>query len=267
MSGGSGCSDTPAYPNRQGRRHFLIGTRLGHTVNENDYISHILDSDLSAYARLVLFIILRYRNRQTGECYPSIPTIAGAAHIGETTVKLAIRELVDFGAISVKKHRPKRTHFTCNMYCFEFDQAQYDWSNALSLDQSLDQSLDRSPHDRKPIEPIKGITNVIPKGKSEINLVVNLPPNVPWEDWERFVAHRRAKRAPIKTQDTINLLVKKLTESVDPVEMINQSIANGWTGLFPEKSGPPKKSYSDTLRNAAETAIHNLGKVSEHEIY
>ena len=62
-----------------------------------------------------------------------------------------------------------------------------------------------------------------------------LPAWLPATAWHDYVEHRKAKRSTL-TARAAELAIEKLDKlrriGFDPVEVIKQSIANGWTGLF-----------------------------------
>ncbi|MCY2115859.1 replication protein [Klebsiella pneumoniae] len=68
---------------------------------------------------------------------------------------------------------------------------------------------------------------------------VQLPDWLSAEIWSSWVAYRRDLKKPIKSQQTvtqaINLLDRFRLNGYSPDEIINQSIANGWQGLFEPK--------------------------------
>ncbi|HCI6438682.1 replication protein [Klebsiella variicola] len=68
---------------------------------------------------------------------------------------------------------------------------------------------------------------------------VQLPDWLSAEIWSSWVAYRRDLKKPIKSQQTvtqaINLLDRCRLNGYSPAEIINQSIANGWQGLFEPK--------------------------------
>lgn len=59
--------------------------------------------------------------------------------------------------------------------------------------------------------------------------------------WASWVSYRHDLKKPIKSQQTvtqsINLLERCRNNGYQPEEIINQSIANGWQGLFEPKAG------------------------------
>ncbi|HEE0498876.1 TPA: replication protein [Klebsiella pneumoniae] len=73
---------------------------------------------------------------------------------------------------------------------------------------------------------------------------VQLPDWLSAEIWSSWVAYRRDLKKPIKSQQTvtqaINLLDRCRQNGYSPDEIINQSIANGWQGLFEPKGAKPQ---------------------------
>lgn len=54
------------------------------------------------------------------------------------------------------------------------------------------------------------------------------------ETADAYIDHRKAKRA-VMSEHAAELIAKKLTGHPDPDAVVLESIANGWTGVFPEK--------------------------------
>lgn len=64
------------------------------------------------------------------------------------------------------------------------------------------------------------------------------PPNVSPEVWAKWVKHRKELGKSLK-ETTCEAQVKLLADHSNPDAVIAKSIANGWTGLFPEGVGAP----------------------------
>lgn len=65
-----------------------------------------------------------------------------------------------------------------------------------------------------------------------------LPDWMPPADWQAFIDHRKRVRSPmtdLAQTKAIAELDRLRTDGHDPVRVINQSIINGWKGLFPLK--------------------------------
>lgn len=72
-----------------------------------------------------------------------------------------------------------------------------------------------------------------------------------------FEEHRKKLRAPM-TERAFELILKKLarfrTEGMDPVEVLEQSIMNGWVGIFPVRKEGTSESKSFQERRSEKTA-------------
>lgn len=80
---------------------------------------------------------------------------------------------------------------------------------------------------------------------------VQLPDWLSAEIWSSWVAYRRDLKKPIKSQQTvtqaINLLDRCRLNGYSPEEIINQSIANGWQGLFEPKGARPQRQQESRV--------------------
>ncbi|EFB4450725.1 replication protein [Escherichia coli] len=95
-----------------------------------------------------------------------------------------------------------------------------------------------------------------PRAVSFDALAVQLPDWLSAEIWSSWVAYRRDLKKPIKSQQTvtqaINLLERCKCSGYQPEEIINQSIANGWQGLFePKGIKQPARNQSRVSENFA----------------
>ncbi|WP_105875213.1 replication protein [Cronobacter malonaticus] len=92
------------------------------------------------------------------------------------------------------------------------------------------------------IQNTKNITPLSPQGgKAKFNpLEVDLPDWLDPAVWREWVQYRAESKKPIKSMLTVTKAIKLLSQYRDagdnPAEVINQSIANGWQGLFRVKA-------------------------------
>lgn len=73
-------------------------------------------------------------------------------------------------------------------------------------------------------------------GRETVPRAVKLPQWLPADDWQAFVDHRRRLRAAmtdVAQTRAIAELDRLRADGHEPVAVINQSIINGWKGLFP----------------------------------
>ena len=75
--------------------------------------------------------------------------------------------------------------------------------------------------------------------KSPISPLIEIPDWIPIEPWERYLRHRKHKRAKV-TSAAAEGLIEKLAEfkkqGEDISAILKQSVTEGWTGLFPVKA-------------------------------
>jgi len=69
--------------------------------------------------------------------------------------------------------------------------------------------------------------------------IIEIPSWLNKDLWEEFKQHRKTMKKPmteLSQKKTINQLEKMMKDGEDVEAVINQSIANGWQGIFPNKS-------------------------------
>lgn len=108
---------------------------------------------------------------------------------------------------------------------------------------TLDYIHKNTTQDISPLNPPKGEADR-KRSHSAENLqaeTVDLPEYVNRELWVAYCKMRKAKRAPIKTEKTLELCLKDLErfsggDEATASAVLNQSIKNTWTGLFALKT-------------------------------
>lgn len=88
---------------------------------------------------------------------------------------------------------------------------------------------------------------------------IKLPDWIPLEAWQGFIEMRKSINKPLKTQRAINLNLNTLArlrdEGNDPEEVLNQSVASSWQGLFPIRQ--ERRTQSQGVK------LSPLGKVGQ----
>ena len=130
----------------------------------------------------------------------------------------------------------------------------------------------------------KGYENCIQKGtktvtrkESSSEVINTTPPNPPtkipdWLDsdtWNGFISYRKEIKKPM-TEKAQSLAIGKLEKwrltGSDPTEIINQSIMNGWTGLFELKvNGNATHQQTHKPRTVTEHA-HAIAEASKRDL-
>jgi hypothetical protein len=86
-------------------------------------------------------------------------------------------------------------------------------------------------------EPTGDKSPSLPRKSSKFDPIPAKPANVSAEAWSDWCQHRREIRKPL-TAKTCEQQAKALLAHSSPDAVINLSISNGWTGLFPDKVLP-----------------------------
>ena len=87
-----------------------------------------------------------------------------------------------------------------------------------------------------------------------------MPDWLPDDAWDDFVKYRKKKKT--FTAKAAELAIAKLGElrggGDDPREIINQSIMNGWTGLFPVRNKSPVLTKYPTSEERNRKAVEGF---------
>ena len=70
------------------------------------------------------------------------------------------------------------------------------------------------------------------------------PPGLDLKAWNRWVAYRKDIRKPVKPASIPAAQRKLAALGADQAEAVEESIANGWQGFFPPKTGGPSRRQS-----------------------
>lgn len=98
-------------------------------------------------------------------------------------------------------------------------------------------------------EPKKGVALRAPAVPS-----VTLPDWMPAKAWNLYCRHRERIGKKTWTPDAIALTVRELgkfrDDGMDPAEVLEQSVANGWRGVFPLKGRPRQRPAEPPSKTA-----------------
>lgn len=189
--------------------------------------------------RKLVLIKLADNANDVGECWPSYQHIADQCEIGRSTVKVHIRELEKCGLLR-REFRRKGELNQSNLFHLSLNSG-----SGAALPGAGDNpgggagAAPRTSHSFEPVkEPVKEPVAKAPsrkKSKAEkFDPLTAKPTNVSATAWADWCQHRKEIRKSL-TATTCARQAKTLAGHHDPDAVINQSISNGWTGLFPEK--------------------------------
>lgn len=230
---------------------------------------------ISATAKLVLLCLADCHNADTGRCDPSAKYIADKSELNIKTIPVALKKLEDFGLIIIEKRSGHSPNYRLNI-SQNWDSPKSGRSNVpapRSLPKNGYTQKWGTPKTGYPKTGVEGTPKTGKGGHPKLgnepirepkkNLKELYDPNVhgipgtinpePWLEW---VAARKARGKPI-TLAAARKQVKFLA-GYDPstqTQIIDQSIANDYQGLFPPRGANHAVSQSPFSRRS-ELASH-----------
>ncbi len=192
--------------------------------------------------RKLVLIKLADNANDMGECWPSYQHIADQCEIGRSTVKVHIRELEKCGLLR-REFRRKGELNQSNLFHLSLSGGA-----GAALPGAGDNpggGAGAAPRTSHSFEPVKELVKrpvakapPAPKAKAvKFDPLTAKPANVSEAAWADWCQHRKEIRKAL-TATTCAKQAKTLAGHHNADAVINQSISNGWTGLFPEKVLP-----------------------------
>jgi DNA-binding MarR family transcriptional regulator len=201
--------------------------------------------------KLVLLALADNANDQ-GECYPSLTMIAEKCEMSRRTVAYSISRLSTAGHVSKKTAPGRNTVYLVHPTSANGAPVQTvhqctDCTSASGAPTSasgappppISPSLINPP----PLDPpLKTVINrqtrvrareAIGEGKRTTEPEGPPPSTLNVEVWHRWEQYRREIRKPIKPASKLAAQRKLAAFGTDQDAVVEQSIANGWQGLFP----------------------------------
>ena len=209
-------------------------------------------ADIRAPAKPVLVALSEHAD-DSGRCWPSLSRLADMTGYDVRTVRRAVRALEKCRLISVE-HRPGQSPvFGLKLSTTpdrvtdqtESPPGQSDRGpRSESPGGAVRESGDPGQSDRLTVKNSKG-TEREPKKRG-----IELPGWMPGQTWADFVEHRKKLKSAM-TDIAQKRAVKKLAamreEGQDIEAVIEQSIINGWKGLFPVKQDKGGDRFSRSV--------------------
>jgi hypothetical protein len=191
-----------------------------------------------------------------GEAWPSMAALVEATCLSERTVQGAIAALRATGIISITPGGGRHRTTLYRLSMAETPQAVRGKRPTETPQETREtpqhmrdtpQQVRETPQELhpNPQEPPRTLKNPQPRERLPA-VAIDLPAWLPADAWASWCHHRRGKRwTPEAAALSIRNLGKLREAGDEPRAVIEQSIANGWTGLFPLKnrsaSAAPKR--------------------------
>lgn len=209
-------------------------------------MSQVWDSGPEDRAELLVLLALADFANDAGECWPSMICIAAKARMTERGAQKIVRRLEETGWLEIATGGGRGGK---NSYRIKAGNPERETGNAkLGIDEKP-RTAEHKPRTAEQKTPNGGspepsITIKEPSiNKTREALCRVLKP----ETADDFIAHRKAKRAKL-TLRAAELIADKLDGLSDPDAAVFESIANGWTGVFPKaEPAQPAKAASDDM--------------------
>lgn len=211
--------------------------------------------------RKLVLIKLADNASDSGECWPAVSTIAEHCEISERSVQNHIKQLVIDGFVRVEKRRGENGVSKSNIYHL---QLKWEGANPAPYKKpSKTEGANPAPYGANAagggckscggeganpaprtsqLEPVnEPNTPPTPSGRGTTKpkfdpLAVELPVWLQQSVWQEWVEYRRALQKPIKTQQGVTGLIRKLEEyrrqGFSPEQVIQHSMACEYRGLF-----------------------------------
>ncbi|NIJ32792.1 helix-turn-helix domain-containing protein [Sphingomonas oligoaromativorans] len=221
--------------------------------------------------KLVLVAMADFAN-ESGEAWPSIPTLAKMCSRGETAVREALQRLVTGGHLTRRVRQGQSSRFEVHPRA---NPSRFPDPLGIRTPSEIDTPTPpdfRTPPlpisegdpsrfpDPNHQEPPLNHHNEPPKGTGAAKTVI--PDWIPDEAWKGFVDMRRRQKAPLAGR-ALSLTISKLSAlraaGYEPGAILDQSTSNGWKGLFPLKENingqqrypAPANEHGTGSRNAS----------------
>jgi len=200
-------------------------------------MSRVWDSGPKDRGELLVLLALADFSNDGGESWPSVKSIADKARMDERSARRILRKLEASGWLTSDVGGGRHG---CSRYRINPDTSPP--GQNVPPDKTRRKPGQNAPETRTPVSPEPSRTIIEPSKKSareEGDILEALCHALSEPVAGDFIAHRRTKRSPL-TLKAAQLIAKKLAMHPDPDSVVEESIANGWTGVFPDRVNSQK---------------------------
>lgn len=196
-------------------------------------------------------------------CFPSLDTLAVDCEMSRRSVQDQLDTLETAGLIQVEKMPRQHGRMPRNRYRFAFEDG-VSLGQILPLAESALGKETPSPlansdnhlGQNLPTNPVRVTSKRTGKKDADAAKVLStLSQAMSTDVAKAFIDMRRIKRAVI-TEHAADLIAKSLRNHPCPDAVVQESIKNGWTGIFPDKFGGPRDQFAREDRRPA-SAVHS----------
>jgi len=228
----------------------------------------VQDHRLTLMQTRILLALLSFRNKQTNTVFPKRESLAERAGYSIAVISRTTTQLVNLGWLKKVGDGGRRRASHYEIMVPDLDTKTVTESvtvtEPVTVTESATQTVTESvtPRVTESVRGNKEQTNRTDKGtdkkinKKEPAITKLIPKDVDDDVWCAFIDFRKKQNAQL-TNHAAKLIAKKLASlNGCPNEILNQSIMNGWKGVFSIKPEPPQPSG----KSAAQIATENFHK-------
>jgi DNA-binding transcriptional MocR family regulator len=194
--------------------------------------------------KLVLLALADNANDE-GECYPSLTNIAQRCEMHRTTVVHAIQSLESGGHLSRQVRSGRNTVYVVHPSRGATSSAHLPVAQNNQSLSATNQSLSATSPSPL-INPSPSENRHKPSKRTRVMIPDEPPPsNLNVEAWHRWEQYRKQIRKPIQPASKLAAQRKLAAFGTDQAAVVEQSIADGYQGLFALKAranGKPKQA-------------------------
>ena len=206
--------------------------------------------DLSASCKIILAVLGNLANR-TGHNRAGVRGLADECGMSVRGALNCLHRLRDLGLVALEGGRyQSRVEQSSTV-----SDAQGVEQTSTDGEQSATEAMNKVPHEKK-----ENIGKRRPRGENFADLIPEHPAldtpefRAAWAEWETF---RREIKKPLTRSTAVKQLADLAKTPADAAARIEQSIRNGWRGLFEFKAKPSTQTPVDPSENWAR-ALHGV---------
>lgn len=196
-----------------------------------------------------------------GVCWPSVATICERTCLSRRSVQGAINSLIEAGFLVATERDGRSNVYQITSAAGAPAQQAHLRRTCAPPAQDM-RTPCAPPAPRTVIEPSRE-----PSSKKPVaDATVELPPWMPMQTWQAWIDYRKSRRlsvSPVAIKGHVSILTKLRTQGQDVAAVIQQSIDQGWQGLFALKS--QAVSRTDEKRKFFNELTGNWGRGTEQE--
>lgn len=202
---------------------------------------------LPAFDKLVLLALADNANDE-GECYPSIATLLQKCGMSRRALIYSLQRLEQAHHVSTRKTIGLKTVYhvhPCTTCTSAGDAPVHDVRTTSASGASPSPPITPSPSGNRHEPSVRRSGGRVQNPKNPPDEPP--PSNLNVEAWHRWEQYRRQIRKPIHPASRLSAQRKLAAFGTDQEPVVEQSIANGWQGLFALKGEPKPKERSEWL--------------------